>query len=314
MPATSPDVSMALIIPEGLTTYGDATSTEGAGVKKYILAQFRSDAKLRWVLDLRTLLGIDELKWEALQTRRAWLKASHPAQWSAVEEGMRQASIVVIDPEPVQSAVRQSMGATQVPEDPKYRSEVVHNSALAIVGATPIAYLPNELDRCVDWSSYRPVATLTQFAPAEILLQLGGPQQRALLRRAVVFAARAHATFDVAARDASVASTRDLFRSPLASVLLRELLSINRVFDNEDQASVAVLNRAAGVISERISAGGVKDLVGEADSKSVDELQAADVAAGWARSLLDLGQPPDRLAWHFGTVWVNGRLVAGERR
>jgi hypothetical protein len=51
-----------------------------------------------------------------------------------------------------------------------------------------------------------------------------------------------------------------------------------------------------------------RPLVIETDSRGYDELQASDVAAGWAREMLDLTDARS-LGAQFERVWVNGRRI-----
>ena len=140
---------MAIIIPTGVSTYADATSTGGHGPRrKYVLAQFRSDSNLEWVRELRsTLVHVqvlnyvqpyggreaalfraqrdriccltqktessperyfrkqsieaalvrDELKYRDFRAARPRLRQDANL-WSRVENGVGQATIVVIDP------------------------------------------------------------------------------------------------------------------------------------------------------------------------------------------------------------------------
>lgn len=108
---------------------------------------------------------------------------------------------------------------------------------------------------------------------------------------------------------------RDIFRSPLARVLLAELLATERQFDNENPKTAAVLNRAADEIAralgEQLPVVGTmteKPLVTEVDSKAVDQIQAADIAAGWAREALETNAP-STLGAMFERVWINGQRI-----
>jgi hypothetical protein len=49
-------------------------------------------------------------------------------------------------------------------------------------------------------------------------------------------------------------------------------------------------------------------LVTEYDSTAIDELQASDIAAGWAREMLETGEPKT-LGSRFERVWLNGRRI-----
>ena len=313
---------MALIIPtayslysqtDGVRTYADATRTEGGHLAKYILAQFRPDSQLAWVSELRRLLATEELKWPQFKENRPKLRQSAQL-WSRIEAGIGQATIVVMDPHPVDRAVRELLRKRE--SEPGYVDLFTEEVAMAIVSATPIAHLPYELDRAIPWSRYEPLASLEKFTPERMLAQLAGASRKAMVSKTIVFAARAHAIFDVAVKDAGAASTRDLFRSPLSKVLLAELLSTRRFFDHEQPTSVELLNAAADEIAVNLKATlpmigdiSAEPLVREVDSRAVDELQAADLAAGWARELLDLDPSVRRLAEIFERVLLNGVFI-----
>jgi len=94
---------MALVIPVSCSTFADASITEGP-LRKYVLAQFRSDAELSWVAELRAVLATDELKYKQVRENRIKLKKDAQL-WHRVERGIGQATLVVIDPAPVDGLV-----------------------------------------------------------------------------------------------------------------------------------------------------------------------------------------------------------------
>lgn len=227
--------------------------------------------------------------------------------WASIEKGVGQATIVVVDPEPVERSVRERFAADGAVEGEDYELKDVHEqTGLALVAGTPVAWLPEELARALGHSS----TTFERFAPETIRARLG-PR----LSAAAIFSARAHATFDVAVIDQSLRSTRDAFRSPLARLILRELLATRRVFDREHVDSVNILNEASDEIADRLTghlglpeAARNEPLVREADSRAVNHLQAADIAAGWAREVID-NAGMRSLGDRFERVWVNGFLL-----
>jgi hypothetical protein len=75
-------------------TYGDSSRT---GDDKYVLAQFRSDASLAWVGELRAFLVQDELKYKHFFPQRHRVR-SNAELWRRVENGVHQAEITIIDP------------------------------------------------------------------------------------------------------------------------------------------------------------------------------------------------------------------------
>ncbi len=301
---------MALIVPTATSTFADACETGGGPLRKYVLAQYPAGAGLEWVGELRTLLVKDELKYRDFRDARPRLMGMKPL-WDRIEKGLAQATIIVIDPKPVAAAVVQYYREEQAEPGIDYtKKDVIEGCATALVAGTPIARLPSMLADGINWSYYAPVVELSSFAPPNIREKLGGG-----LRAAIVFAARAHAMFDLQKLDESVATTRDVLISPLRRVLMLEILSTSRVFDAEHPASIEVLNEAADAIASSMldvlsvwpSPDGMP-LIREVDSHAIDELQAADIAAGWARELVELGDYR-ALARKFRRVYVNGKIV-----
>lgn len=302
---------MALIIPTAASTYGDSTTTEGGRLRKYVLAQFRSDADLEWVKELRARLVKDELKYADFKPARPRLRIEQPL-WSRVERGVGQGSIIVIDPQPVEDEIREVVRAVARGNRNTVLEEriVTEGCASAIVANTPIAYLPLELAKAVPWGAYDLLGNVERFTPQKIRSRIGGG-----LRQAQVFAARAHAVFDLTKSGEALASTDDVFTSPLAPVMFAELLATSRAFDEESPATLPVLNEAANEIGRALEAGfpdwgeaGDEPLVREVISRAIDEIQAADIAAGWARDVLEVSDPRG-LGSHFERVWVNGIRV-----
>jgi hypothetical protein len=316
---------MALIIPVTCSTFADACRTEGGPLCKYVLAQFRADADLAWVGQLRSQLSTEELKFKQVRENRTRLRQTAQL-WRRVENGVRQATLVVIDPEPVAGQVTRSWQSQGAISGVDYNQDnVIRGCAAAIVAGTPIAHLPHALATVSSWrrvlGAYRTVeetmrprpfsAPTDDFTPESIQQAIGTG-----LRSALVFAARAHATFDVASMDETARSTRDAFHSPLSCEMLREVLSTSRTFDQEDDRSAEVLNRASEAIAEHLrdELPCVSDqpLVQEQDSRAIDHLQAADIAAGWAREIIDAGGVR-ALGAVFERVWVNGFLMKGSQ-
>lgn len=311
---------MALIIPVSYSTYGDSTTTEGP-LRKYVLAQFRSDADLSWVIDLRAELVKDELKYKAFREARPRLRKNRDL-WQAFKLGVAQATIIVSDPAPLVDAVRDSYVAQGGKEGADFGDAELHQGgAAALISRTPIAYLPDELVKASCWSPGERLASLDDFSPKQIQEEIGEG-----LKTASVFAARAHATFDVATRDASTKTTRDVYRSPLAPIILGELMSISRQFDEEHPASAEVLNRASEeigrfIMSHLATPPEMNDLmlpvpllplVGEVASENIDHIQAADIAAGLAREILETADAETLLKTFEGVI-VNGDILRRPR-
>jgi hypothetical protein len=302
---------MALIIPTAASTYGDSTTTEGGRLRKYVLAQFRSDAELEWVKALRARLVKDELKYANFRDTRPKLRSEQPL-WSQIEAGIGQASIIVIDPQPMEADIREAVKAELRGDSDAALEEHIVTEACAseIVANTPIAYLPFELSKAVPWGSYDFIASIERFTPEHIRSRIGGG-----LRHAQIFAARAHALFDLKASGNDLTTTDGVFRSPLAPVMLAELLATSRSFDEENPATLPVLNEAANEIGLALAAEfpnwgqpSATPMIREVSSRAIDEIQAADIAAGWARDILEVSEPRS-LGSQFERVWVNGKRI-----
>lgn len=301
---------MALVIPTASSTYGDSTVTEGGGLYgKYVLAQFRSNANLEWVRELRARLVREELKHRDFREARPRLRRDKHL-WSRVENGVGQASIIVVDPTPanlgvISEAIEGGLSLLEIEETP----QLFDRTATAMIAGTPIAYLPLELAQAVPWARYDLVADIERFTPETIRKAIGGG-----LREARIFAARAHAIFDLATDSDSV-RTDEVFKSPLARVMLAELIATSRAFDVEAPKTLGVLNEAAEQIAESMRSRLPGEMIGldgplvrEVDSRALDEIQAADIAAGWAREMLEVGDPTT-LGARFERVWLNGRRI-----
>jgi len=97
--------------------------------------------------------------------------------------------------------------------------------------------------------------------------------------------------------------------------MLAELVSTVRTYDQENPTTVGVLNEAANEIGLAVqrrfpdwTGTGSMPLVREVSSRALDELQAADIAAGWARDALEVGDIRS-LGAQFERVWANGVRV-----
>lgn len=296
-----------IILPTSASTYADSTLTEGP-LRRYVLAQFRSDADLTWVSRTRAALVKDELKYRDLREARPKLRTLREL-WLQIERGIGQATIVVIDPREVEQRVIDTLSQEEVERSGSRDQAIIDGCASEIVMGTPLAYLPEALSRQLGWP-LTAVSPLSAFTPADISRRLGGG-----LNKAMIFAARAHATFDVPRID-SVSNTTAIFSSPrLTRIVLPEVLATSRSFDTEFPTSTALLNEASEVIAAALEATmptigtlSTEPLVREVDSHGIDALQASDVAAGWAREMLETGGSRV-LGTCFERVWINGRRL-----
>jgi hypothetical protein len=299
---------MALIIPTSYSTFGDGTKTSGR-FQRYVLAQVRSDANLEWIHRVRALLVKEELKYKDLKDNKYRFQKD-AVLWSQIEKGIGQSSVIVVDPGEYEPLVRDTLNDLDVEKAGGETNAIVNACVSEVLSGTPIAYLPQAIHRAVPWVDERTLTTLERFTPEEILKQLGGK-----LQHAMIFAARAHAVFDVAAMD-SQSRTTDAFRSQRAArLILPEVLATARHFDIENKKTAELLNSAVNAIAESLTDAldglesiSDKPLVIETDSRGYDELQAADIAAGWAREMLEVGDASN-LGTRFERVWLNGRRI-----
>jgi len=296
---------VALIIPTSTSSYGDATKTSGR-FQKYVLAQMRSDADLEWLRHIRSQLVKQELKYDDIKKNKYRFQRD-PALWARIQNGFGQATIIVIDPGKYETLVRDRIQDLDIEKAGSEAKAIVEACVSEVLSGTPIAYLPESLHRAIPWAHQEALTTLERFTPADILSALGGAPQHA-----VIFAARAHAVFDVPALDAD-SRTTDAFRSPRAArLILPEVLATARHFDIENPNTVTLLNAAVDRIADAMAEafddlGSIAEqpLVIETDSRGYDELQASDIAAGWAREMLEVGEPRS-LGDRFERVWLNG--------
>lgn len=301
---------MALIIPTSSSSFGDGTKTSKAsgGFQKYVLAQIRSDANLEWVHRVRSFLVKAELKYDYIKENKHRLKEA--ALWAQIEAGISQATIIVVDPGEYEPLVRDTLQDIDIEKAGSETKAIVNACVSEVLSGTPMAYLPDALNRTISWVDERPLTTLERFTPSGMFETLGGE-----LQHAVIFAARAHAVFDVPALDTS-SRTSDVFRSPrTARLILPEVLATVRHFDVENRKSVKLLNTAVDTIAKAMEdtfcgSARISDepLVIETDSRGYDEIQASDIAAGWARDMLEVADARS-LGDRYERVWLNGRRI-----
>jgi hypothetical protein len=248
----------------------------------------------------------DEVKYREVREARPKLRAQREL-WRRVTEGVSRATVVVIDPGEVEQLVQDTLNQNDVEQAGTREKAIIEGCASEIVAGTPIAYLSETLARQLPGELTK-ISSLSPFAPDAIRKRLGGG-----LDKAMIFAARAHASFDVP-RMGSALTTQGALTSPrLARVVLPEVLRTVRHFDTEHPASAELLNEAADEIARALEARiplfgtfSPEPLVREVDSHGIDALQASDVASGWAREILETGDT-QMLGSQFERVFVNGR-------
>jgi len=282
----------------------------------YVLAQFSEHTSFDWVQKVRAKTGKDEIKY----TDVLWAKAAWPGNkqlWRSVDRGIHEATIYVVDPgtyvqhvfaELLESGAEYGydfeartaldMAAEQIVQDTPGYQLTNSRAALEFASLTSPFVMPPPGFQSVIGQPDLPV-------PREVLTKLGGG-----LRNATRFAARAQSFFDAEVPDIFDVDTFPAdapgLRSRLAEMRMRTALATPRIFDTEDKRSVAVLNETADWMSMTVSGPpAMNPLIREASSTGTDPIQAADIAAGTARDIIDKNGVR-ALAEQFRRIFVNG--------
>jgi hypothetical protein len=297
--------------------YGDACQS---GDDKYVIAQFRSDTSLAWVHDLRSFLNLKELKYKDFHPRRHQV-FSNAEMWAKFDKGVQQAEITILDPRAYESVLidewLDQRAEPGIDFDQRTLNEEVglfmlRLSPLSIASHTTFDFY---FEQMAFDGRFPPDSDIefNDFSPADIKRRAGGR-----LRDATVLAARAHAMLSPSERREMVAICSRASNVPFGT--RRALLArMCRIFDIDHLNSVPILNEfservshAAGMRNAASVLRGAHKMVSESDSRNVDHIQAADMAAGWAVDLLMCNRDDYReLAKRFAWVGVNGVVVLG---
>jgi hypothetical protein len=280
-----------------MKTFGDSTKTPGQHVDErcYILAQFLETSDLDWARDLRAALGGGELKYQKYLGLRHKTQANKKL-WKRVLEGTSGATIVVIENSFYIDAIayRLRKDGAELGHDVTFDA-MLREAALCMIAHAPVMRLSGLIE------DLAPSIRHTAYTPELVYHSIG-----AKFSDATVFAARAHASFDIDDLE-TAASTNELFLSPYRSRLLAGFDKFERVFDNEHPKSAAMLNeifRSYDLSSSTVPV----TRVSESSSDSNHWLQAADFCAGFASEIM-MNAPDDRersLRRHFRKVIFNG--------
>lgn len=282
-----------------MKTFGDSTKTPGQHVDDhcYILAQFPQSTNLDWARDLRIALGHSELKYQKYLGLRHKVQAKKKL-WERVLAGTAEATVVVIENSFYINAIayRLSEEGAELGHDFTL-DDVLREAALCMIEHAPIMRIPDLIPDVLSNSAANP-----RLYSSEMIYGRIGKK----FSDAAVFAARAHATFDMDDLDRAV-STNELFLSPYRRRLLFEVNKIERVFDEEHPKSAAMLNEIFG--SYDVTANKLPlTRVSESKSDSNDWLQAADFCAGFASEIMMNASDNKvrELRRHFRRVIFNG--------
>ncbi len=287
-----------------MKTFGDSTKTPGQHIddRCYILAQLPETAKLEWARELRSLLGGGELKYAKYLGLRHRVQANKKL-WTHVLEGTAEATIVVIENRFYIDAIayRLKSDGAEFGHDFNF-DDILRQAALCMIEHSPVMRLADLADDTMIADTLRFVQSPRRaYTPEAVFHQIGEK-----FSDAAVFAARAHASFDIEELNRA-ASTNELFLSPHRRRLMTGLGSTERVFDNEHPKSAAMLNELFDSCETRPSNAQAHH-VSESNSESNDWLQAADFCAGFASERM-MNATDDRereLRQHFRKVIFNG--------
>ena len=298
--------------------YGDACES---GDDKYVVAQFRSDASLAWVPDLRSFLNLPELKYRDFHLRRHQVM-SNAAVWAMFEKGVQQAEITIVDPLIYKQAVLDDWLDQNAELGVDFDLKMVNDSAgesmlqmspLGIAEMTSIDFYYQHLAFDETTGRFSPDAKFQDFSAPTIKRRAGGR-----LKDATVLAARSHAMLSPSERQGVMAICSQYSCADYGTrcALLAKMC---RIFDSDHPGSVPILNEfserltlAAGVGNVASILRGSSKMVAEEKSHSIDHIQAADMAAGWAVDLLIFSHGDYiELAKRFAWVGVNGIVVPG---
>ncbi len=286
-----------------MKTYGDSTKTPGQHVDErcYILAQFLESSNFDWARDLRTALGGGELKYQKYIGLRHKVQADKNL-WARVQQGTSEATIVVIENSFYINAIayRLKEEGADLGHDVTFAA-ILREAALCMIDHAPIMRIPDLVPDLLVASSLMTPLKLRQYTPEIVYGKIGEK-----FSDATVFAARAHATFDIDELGGA-ASTNELFLSPYRRRLISGVDKIERVFDKEHPKSAAMLNEILNSRDVSMTHSPIRR-VSESTSDSIDALQAADFCAGFASEIM-MNSSDDReraLRRHFRKVIFNG--------
>lgn len=286
-----------------MKTYGDSTKTPGQHIddRCYILAQFPESSNVDWARDLRTALGGGELKYQKYLALRHKVQADKKL-WKRVQDGTAEATVVVIENSFYINAIayRFMQDGADLGHDVTFAA-ILREAALCMIDHAPIMRIPDLIPDLIFAPILRRIPDQPAYTPEIVYGKIGEK-----FNDATVFAARAHAAFDIDDLGRA-ASTNELFLSPHRRRLVSEFGKIERVFDNEHPKSAAMLNEmilSCDVLARNFPT----PRISESTSDSNDSLQAADFCAGFASEIL-MNASDDRereLRRHFRKVIFNG--------
>jgi hypothetical protein len=260
------------------TGCGDSSHTADG---KYVVASFRADSNLSWVIDLRSFLNLPELKYrDYAPLERKHQVAANPPLYRNMIRGLSQAEVTIIDIESYKWEAYfhyTDRGAT-FGEDFDLRT--IHNSAAdETIRDSPLglqhseSYYPRyDITSDGSWG----LQELPQFDPSEVRRRGGNK-----LKDAVVISARAHSMLSPTEfYELRIIVERPYMRGSLADNMTR-ISKLGHVFDHEHAKSVPILNELVGTVAE---ASGIPQHVARMLSRKEPVKEDSSVASDHLRS------------------------------
>jgi hypothetical protein len=318
-----------LILRVDAQTFADDTFKIADPSGLVIDAQLPGWAELRWHRDLQRRCGA-ELKWKIV--RRHWGDLDHDLRRAIVKD-IREALIIIVDPSLyrfeierlVERAVNQPRRSWPQPFHEWFDGEAAHYEVESILDDSPAArvgeFLANDgldLLETPDGLGPRDRIASRQSALAALETALGS------VHNVRLFGARSGAAFaHVLDRQvwidhltAVMADMRYISPQQLLGGVLAIGERIQRVFDEGNRTSIDAIADLKDLVRERLvndghivlPADGAPAGVIEMSSRETALLQAADIAAGYARTIYaDIGLRA--VCEEFKGVILNGSMV-----
>jgi hypothetical protein len=228
------------------TGYGDSTRT---GDNKYVLASFRADANLGWVVDLRSFLTIPELKYRDYVPRKQHV-ASNARVQKNLNRGLADAELTIVDIERYKAFAYINLVDRGAEPGGDFDLNTLHemaadgilrDSPFGMTTERPFMGLPADgtMLRRNNISDF--LQELPEFDPREIRRRAGGK-----LKDVQVLVARAHSMLSPTEfRELRIVVNQPMFRGHFPQNMER-IKKLAHVFDTEHAKSVPLLNGLVG--------------------------------------------------------------------
>jgi len=321
----TPDTPGQSILPEPETTYADESPGEGRLIyggqpnPPEFIAQVDGNVDLRWVAEIRKRTSLPELKFRDVHV---WLLQIDSHLHGAMEETWKRTNIVITDPGP---SVRQASDLLVEVVGPQYRelpalaNILRETAARALLWETPLhrlgmlvemsrpgLWLPGEARELPNWAD-----------PSEWDRRFKGD-----LRKVREFVGRLNAAnwsfcdearfHEEIGRSLKVGPVLDV--APSLAWALVSLSSACRYFDAGHEKAIAEIQEVRSESLKHVEEHyGIalppgQGWIDSLSSTTSDHLQAADLAAGFAKTDYQRAGIPGVLA-RFRAVLYNGKVI-----